>query len=89
MQARELEPTPPPSPLAAVLMQLKTGELETVDEACQEVWLKLEAVLPAPEEADPAWLDSDYDVGYLDGVNDARDALRYLLAQFCGIHERG
>jgi hypothetical protein len=88
MQARELEPTPPPSPLAAVLMQFKAGELETVDEACQAVWLKLEAVLPPPEEAHPAWLDSDYDVGYLDGVNDARDSLRYLLQHFCGSHGR-
>jgi hypothetical protein len=45
------------------------------------VWQALLARLPAPEDPDAD--ASDYEAGYLDGVNDCRDVHRAILAQFC------
>jgi hypothetical protein len=67
--------------LVNILTRFQSGEVSTVEEACGQVWQTLLARLPAPE--DPNGDFSDYEAGYLDGVNDCRDVQRAILAQFC------
>ena len=67
--------------LANILTRFQSGEVATVEEACGQVWQALLARLPTPEEPDADV--SDYEAGYLEGVNDCRDVHRALLSQFC------
>jgi hypothetical protein len=68
--------------LADVLTRFHSGEVTTVEEACGQVWEALSARLPTPEARDTD--ASDYEAGYLDGVNDCREVHWLILRQFCG-----
>ena len=67
--------------LADILTRFESGEVATVEEACRQVWQALLARLPAPE--DPNVDVSDYEAGYLDGVNECREVHQVILRLFC------
>lgn len=74
------------SPLSSILSRLTSGEIETIEEACKVVFHELNPRLPDPEEfpSDP----TDFDAGYYEGIVDARDVDRVIIADFCGQSKR-